>query len=135
LDTIYTLLAVEWNLSIKELFRSNTIVPALVAKHFLPMMPRSERSVFAALTARVDSISDKGLGGWHAYRASKAALNRLVKKIRHRAIFLCPTLYCVPPERLFDAALSAGYLLGSIDGLSPDDSGRVCGWAGKLLPA
>jgi len=41
----------------------------------------------------------------------------------------------VPPERLFDAALSAGYLLGSIDGLSPDDSGRVCGWAGKLLPA
>ena len=57
----------------EQVFRTNTFGPALVAKHFLGRMPREGRCVFAALAARVGSISDNGLGGWHAYRASKAA--------------------------------------------------------------
>ena len=52
----------------------NTIGPAMIAKHMLPLMPRSHAGVFAALSARVGSISDNGLGGWHSYRASKAAV-------------------------------------------------------------
>ena len=63
----------------EEVFFANTIIPALIAKHFLPIMPRRQRAVFGALSARVGSISDNGLGGWHAYRASKAALNMLIK--------------------------------------------------------
>ena len=55
----------------------NTIGPALVAKHFVPLMPRRGRSVFAALSARVGSIEDNRLGRWYAYRASKAALNQI----------------------------------------------------------
>ena len=62
-----------------EVFRINTIGPALVAKHFLPHLARDRKSVFAALTARVGSIADNRLGGWHAYRASKSALNMLIK--------------------------------------------------------
>ena len=57
----------------------NTIGPALIAKHMLPLMPRGRRFVFAALSARVGSISDNRLGGWHSYRASKAALNMLLR--------------------------------------------------------
>ena len=62
-----------------RLFEINTIVPSLVAKHFLPKLNRENRSVFAALSARVGSISDNQLGGWYAYRASKAALNMVIK--------------------------------------------------------
>jgi NAD(P)-dependent dehydrogenase (short-subunit alcohol dehydrogenase family) len=51
----------------------------LVAKHFLPKLNRENLSVFTALSARVGSISDNQLGGWYAYRASKAALNMVIK--------------------------------------------------------
>ena len=60
-------------------FRVNAIGPALVAKHLLPLLPRSGRSVFAALSARVGSIGDNRLGGWYGYRASKAALNQILR--------------------------------------------------------
>ena len=62
-----------------QVYAVNAIGPALVAKHFLPIMPKAARTVFAALSARVGSISDNQLGGWHGYRASKAALNMLVR--------------------------------------------------------
>ncbi len=61
------------------IFTANTTGPALVMKHFLPLLDRKKRAVFATLSARVGSISDNFLGGWYAYRASKAALNMLIK--------------------------------------------------------
>ena len=61
------------------IFEANTILPALIAKHFIPKLNRDKRVVFAALSARVGSISDNQLGGWYAYRASKAALNMIIK--------------------------------------------------------
>lgn len=64
--------------TIAHLFAVNAIGPALIAKHFLPLLDHDERAVFAALSARVGSIADNGLGGWHIYRASKAALNMLM---------------------------------------------------------
>lgn len=60
-------------------FRLNAIGPALVAKHFLPLLDRKERSIAAFLSARVGSIGDNRLGGWISYRASKAALNQIVR--------------------------------------------------------
>jgi NAD(P)-dependent dehydrogenase (short-subunit alcohol dehydrogenase family) len=59
-------------------FAINAIGPALLIKHFADLLPRSGKSVFATLSARVGSIGDNRLGGWYAYRASKAALNQLL---------------------------------------------------------
>jgi NAD(P)-dependent dehydrogenase (short-subunit alcohol dehydrogenase family) len=60
-------------------FAVNAIGPALIMKHLLPRFPRSGRAVLAVLSAKVGSIGDNRLGGWYAYRASKAALNQLVR--------------------------------------------------------
>ena len=60
-------------------FRANTFGPALVLAHFAPLLPRQERGLLAVLSAKVGSIGDNRLGGWYSYRASKAALNMLLK--------------------------------------------------------
>ena len=59
-------------------FQINAIGPALVIKQFARLMA-PDRAVFALLSAKVGSISDNRLGGWYSYRASKAALNMLIK--------------------------------------------------------
>ena len=64
--------------TMERVFRINTFGPSLVARHMLPLFPRDRRAVFAALSARVGSIGDNRIGGWHSYRATKAALNMLV---------------------------------------------------------
>ncbi len=136
-----------------RVFEANTFAPALAATHMLPLMPRSGRAVFAVLSARVGSISDNRLGGWHAYRASKAALNMLVRnyaieQARRNGDFIAVGLHPgtvdtglskpfqgnVPDGRLFTPAQSAGYLLDVIEGLGPADSGGVFDWAGKPVP-
>ncbi len=60
-------------------FAINAIGPALLLKHFADLLPRHGRSVFATLSARVGSIADNQLGGWYSYRASKAALNQILR--------------------------------------------------------
>lgn len=62
-----------------RIYAANAIGPALIVKHFSPLLPATERSVFAVLSARVGSIGDNRLGGWMSYRASKAALNQIVR--------------------------------------------------------
>ncbi|GLO69218.1 SDR family oxidoreductase [Phaeobacter inhibens] len=138
----------------RKVFEINTFAPASVAKHLLPIMPRKGRAVFAALSARVGSISDNGLGGWHAYRASKAALNMLISNYaietaRSNDQMICVGLHPgtvrtplsgpfsknVSESALFEPSQSAAYLAKVIDGLSPGDSGRVFDWAGKEIPA
>ena len=138
----------------QRVFAVNTIGPALVAKHLLPLLPRDRRAVFAALSARVGSISDNRLGGWHAYRASKAALNMLIRNYalelaRTHKQAVCVGLHPgtvdtalsapfqsnVAPEKLFSPAQSAGYLLHVLGNLTPEQSGRVFDWAGKAIPA
>jgi len=64
--------------ALQRVFLVNTIGPALVMRHFLPLLPRQGRCVAAFLSARVGSVGDNALGGWYGYRASKAALNQLV---------------------------------------------------------
>jgi NAD(P)-dependent dehydrogenase (short-subunit alcohol dehydrogenase family) len=57
----------------------NTIGPALIGKYFIPLLRKDNKSVIAFLSARVGSISDNKLGGWYSYRASKTALNQIIK--------------------------------------------------------
>lgn len=135
-------------------YRVNTVGPALVAKHFLPLLPRDRRAVFAALSARVGSIGDNRLGGWHAYRASKAALNMILTNLSielarsHPQAVIAglhpgtvdtglsqPFQKGVSPERLFTPDRSAQALLTVLDGLTPADSGGVFAWDGVRIPA
>ena len=130
----------------------NTIGPALIAKHFLPLLPRDRRAVFAALSARVGSISDNRIGGWHSYRASKAALNMLVRNYaielgRTHKQAVCVALHPgtvdtglsepfqsnLPEGQLTAPAEAAGNLLRVLDGLSPEDSGQLFDWAGERV--
>ena len=64
--------------ALEQVFRINTFGPALLLRHFAPLLHR-QQGVMALLSAKVGSIGDNRLGGWYAYRASKAALNMLVK--------------------------------------------------------
>jgi NAD(P)-dependent dehydrogenase (short-subunit alcohol dehydrogenase family) len=137
-----------------DVFAVNTIGPALIAKHFLPLLPRDRRAIFAALSARVGSISDNRLGGWHSYRASKAALNMLVRNFaievgrnNREAVVVAlhpgtvdtslsdPFQSGVPDDKLFTPAFSAAKLLDVLSSLEPQDSGGHFDWAGKPVPA
>ena len=136
-----------------RVYAVNAIGPALVAKHFLPLMPRTGRAVFAALSARVGSISDNRLGAWHGYRAAKAALNMLVRNLaieerrrNDRAIVVTlhpgtvdtalsrPFQGNVQPGRLFDRTRAALQLLDVIEGLNAPDSGKMFDFEGKEVP-
>ena len=139
--------------ALEQVYRINTVGPALVAKHFLPLLARHRKSVFAALSARVGSISDNQLGGWHAYRASKAALNMLLRTFAIELARRNPRAICVglhpgtvdtrlsapfqanvPEGKLFTADLAAERLLAVIDRLEPSDSGSVFAWDGQQIP-
>lgn len=78
-----------------RLFAVNAIGPALVLKHFSPLLPHDRESQIIVLSARVGSIGDNRLGGWHAYRASKAALNQLVRTISVELARTRPRCACV----------------------------------------
>ncbi len=137
-----------------QVFAINTIGPALIAKHILPLMPRDRRFVFAALSARVGSISDNRLGGWHSYRASKAALNMLLKNLAlelarthpHGVVaglhpgtvdsaLSQPFQTGLPEGQLTAPEVAADNLLGVLVQLAPDNSGRVFDFRGDEVPA
>jgi len=130
----------------------NTIGPALVAKHFLPLLPKTGTPVFAALSARVGSIADNRLGGWHGYRASKAALNMLIanfaveaRRANQRSIIvgLHPGTVNTALSRPFQGNVTTGtlltpdraalQLLDVIEGLKVKDSGKVFAWDGAEI--
>lgn len=132
-------------------FAVNAIGPALILKHFAPLLARSGKSVAAAVSAKVGSIGDNHLGGWYGYRASKAALNQFVRTAavelrRSRpeaiAVALHPgtmhTALSAPfsktglDARAPDAA--AEQLLAVIDGLTPAQSGGFFDYRGDPLP-
>lgn len=132
-------------------FAINTIGPALLMKHFLPLLPRSGKSVFATLSAKVGSIGDNRLGGWYSYRASKAALNQLVRTAAVELARQKPQAICVALHPgTVDTPLSSRFaksgldvqspdeaatrLLAVIDGLSAQDSGGFFNHHGEPLP-
>ena len=134
------------------LFDVNTIVPTLCAKHFLPKLNRKERSIFAALSARIGSISDNRLGGWYSYRLSKAALNMAVKTLAIEwqrthcnvsVIALHPSTtdtalsepfqQNVPKGKLFSTAQTAGFLLEVLRSVSEKQSGEFLAFDGTSI--
>ena len=134
-----------------ENFRMNAVGPALVAKHFLPIMAKQGPICFAALSARVGSISDNRLGGWHSYRASKSALNMFIRNIAiewqrknpHSVVVglhpgtvetaLSAPFKGNPAHERFTPARAAGDMLSVLHGLKPEQSGQVFAYDGSVI--
>lgn len=133
-------------------FAVNSVGPALAIKHAVPHLPRERKSVIAAISARVGSISDNSLGGWYGYRASKAALNMLVRSAAIEARLRRPHSIIVglhpgtvdsglsrpfqanfPPGRLMRPEDSVERLYGVIDCLKPEQSGRLFAYDGEEI--
>ena len=136
---------------LSEVFRINAIGPALVMKHFLPLLPRQGRCVAGFVSAKVGSIGDNALGGWYGYRAAKAALNQLVKTAAIELKRRNPEALCVALHPgTVDTALSKPFakvglktrppemaateLLAVLAGLEPAQSGTFVDYQGKTLP-
>ena len=135
--------------TMEEVFRVNTFGPALVLRHFAPLLAR-ERSLMALLSAKVGSIGDNRLGGWYSYRASKAALNMMVRTaaIEMRRTHPGAVLAAVHPGTVASAlsrpfrgdeigrepALAAAQMLAALDALQPEDSGGFVAYDGQRLP-
>ncbi|MCG6557440.1 SDR family NAD(P)-dependent oxidoreductase [Ruegeria sp. 1NDH52C] len=131
-------------------FALNAIGPALVLREAGRLLPRESRSVCAVLSARVGSIGDNRLGGWVSYRASKAALNQIVRTAaielaRSHKQAVCVALHPGTVATAFTekylgrhpAVLpneAASNLLRVIEGLTPEQSGGFYDWAGKEVP-
>ena len=133
-----------------HIFAVNTILPAIIAKHILPVLSREDHSVFAALSARVGSIADNRLGGWYGYRASKAALNQIIHTLaielaRTHPKALCVALHPGTVETALSEPFSAGgrarlsprasaeAMLQVLASLEAKDSGGFFGWDGQAI--
>ncbi|MFD1330181.1 SDR family NAD(P)-dependent oxidoreductase [Mycoplana ramosa] len=117
-------------------FAVNAVGPALILKHFVPLLSKKKRVIFALLSARVGSIGDNMLGGWISYRSSKAALNQIVRTAAIEVARTNPSslIVAVHPgtvETELSAPFSAGHrrfqpddaarrILRTLDGLAPD---------------
>ena len=132
-------------------FALNAIGPALLMKHFLPLLPRKGKAVFATLSAKVGSIGDNRLGGWYSYRASKAALNQLAHTAAIELRRSHPEAVCVALHPgTVSSALSAPFaktglsvqspsdaakkLLNTIEKIDSNESGGFLNQTGEFLP-
>jgi NAD(P)-dependent dehydrogenase (short-subunit alcohol dehydrogenase family) len=130
-------------------FRANTFGPALVLRHFSPLLD-GECGVLAVVSAKVGSIEDNRLGGWYSYRASKAALNMLLKtaaielkrsKPKAVLVSLHPGTVSTGLSKPFKgeqigrpAQLAAQEMLTVLDGLTAADTGSFVTYNGERLP-
>lgn len=135
--------------NLAALYHLNAIGPALLMKHFSRLMPKKERGMFATLSARVGSIGDNRLGGWYAYRASKAALNMLLKctaietaRIKPQSVFVSlhpgtvETSLSDPfagSRQRLTPEQSASQMLSVLDGLGPEESGSFWDYNGSRV--
>jgi NAD(P)-dependent dehydrogenase (short-subunit alcohol dehydrogenase family) len=132
-------------------FAVNATGPALLMKHFTPLLARDGRAVFATLSARVGSISDNRLGGWYSYRAAKAAVNQLMRTAaielaRTRRNVICVGLhpgtvntglsgpFAKAGLDVQTPAQSAERLLGVLARLTPEQTGLVFDHMGEVVP-
>ncbi len=137
--------------AVLRLFAVNAIGPALLMKHFLPLLAPQGKAVFATLSAKVGSIGDNRLGGWYGYRASKAALNQLVRTAavelgRRRPQALCVALHPGTVATRLTAPHATGHLevrapaaaarclLGVLQGLRKEHNGAFLDYRGEALP-
>ena len=138
--------------NILKVFNVNTVGPAIIGKYFLPLLNKDNKSVMAFLSARVGSISENKLGGWYSYRASKSALNQVIKtfsielkRTNPKAIIIglqpgtvdselsAPFKRNVSNNKLFSAEYSVGQLLGVIERADESSSGNLISWDGEII--
>lgn len=131
-------------------FAINAVGPALIAKHFLPLLDRKEPTIAAFLSARVGSIGDNRLGGWISYRSAKAALNQIVHTaaIEYARTHPHAVLSAIHPGTVrtklsepfsgnrstVDPQDAATAILTALDGLSADNSGGFIAYDGSAIP-
>ena len=137
---------------LSTLFTTNTIIPILISKHFLPKLNKKSRSVLSILSARVGSITDNYLGGWYSYRISKSAVNMFIKtasielsRVNKNSIIVGlhpgtvdselskPFQARVPKEKFFTADFSSNKLIEVINQLTAEDTGKCFAWDGKEI--
>jgi len=129
-------------------FAINAIGPALILKHFHNLLPRKRRSILAVLSARVGSIDDNRLGGWFSYRASKAALNQVVRtaaieigrtrkrancSVIHPGTVETPLTAPFAPRNAVSPDEAANNILRMLDDLTPSDTGGFFAYDGKQI--
>ena len=138
---------------LQKVFMINTAGPALIAKYFFPLLRRDSRSIAAILSARVASITDNRLGGWYSYRASKAALNMIIKnsaiemaRRNPKTIIVGlhpgtvdsnlskPFQRGVPEGKLFTPEFSATSLMSVLLSLNQEVTGKCFAWNGLEIP-
>lgn len=131
-------------------FEVNTIGPALLLKHFVPLLAIEQRSIYAKLSARVGSISDNGKGGWYGYRAAKAALNMVLQTAAIEAARKRPQLVVVamqpgtvasnlsapfvPAQDCLTPAQSVAGLLRALDELPAQAAAHFVDYKGATIP-
>ncbi|MEJ8562967.1 SDR family NAD(P)-dependent oxidoreductase [Yoonia sp. GPGPB17] len=132
-----------------RVFAVNTIGPALILQHVARLLPKDKRGVVATLSARVGSIGDNKIGGWHSYRASKAALNQIVRGAaielgRSHKQSICVSMHPGTVETPFTqnyagrhktvpADEAAANMLGVIAKLKPEQTGGFYDYAGQEI--
>ena len=138
--------------NILKVLNVNTVGPAIIGKYFLPLLNKDNKSVMAFLSARVGSISENKLGGWYSYRASKSALNQVIKtfsielkRTNPKAIIIglqpgtvdselsAPFKRSVSNNKLFSAEYSVSQLLGVIERADESSSGNLISWDGEII--
>ena len=134
----------------KKNFEINVMGPALVMKHFLPLLDKDQKSIFATLSAKVGSISDNRYGGWYSYRASKAALNQMIKTASIELKMKNKNAICVAIHpgtvtsklskpfqkdnlKIQSNEESAKNIAEVIGGLKMSDSGLFFDWNGSII--
>ena len=135
-----------------KIFSVNAFGPALIGKYFLPLMKKDKKSIAAFLSARVGSISENKLGGWYAYRASKSALNQIIKNFSIESKRTNPTgiIIGLQPGTVksklsepFQKNVKKGKLLlpkdsvksliRVIENVMQNDSGKIFDWKGEEI--
>ena len=128
----------------------NAIGPALLMKHFIPLLASDVPTVYATLSARVGSIEDNRKGGWYGYRAAKAARNMLlqtaaIEASRRRPLAVFAALQpgtvrsklsgpFVAPSDAMAPESSAAQLLQVLQSLQPTGRAQFMDYQGKCIP-
>ncbi|XP_047051225.1 C-factor-like [Lolium rigidum] len=140
-------------------YEVNAVGPILVIKHMRPFLKIGASletgkgfSLVANMSARVGSVGDNALGGWHSYRASKTALNQLTKtasvELGKKDNIACILLHPgtvdtdlsrpfqrnVAKDKLFTREFSVQKLLSIIDNAKKTDNGKFFAWDGQEIP-
>jgi len=136
----------------QQIITANTITPMLWLKHLTPILSGKHPCKLVIFSARVGSITDNRLGGWYSYRASKAAMNMLIKSAsielarRAKNIKLIsfhpgttdsplskPFQYNVPKGKLFTPHFVAERVIDVVDKLPIDETASFVDWQGKEI--